>query len=158
MKSFNQLFILLLVPVLLTANTRLITKVHSGDLVEFQGGFTVHLLGVKAPDKTTALGYKAYDFTKRSLEGKIVKLFTYTTNNMASGIVRAKDGHAYAQIVCGKGMISKDWDTNFNELLLEKGYARIDTTLFPKEVEHFTKIEKKAREQQIGIWGKLEKQ
>jgi len=66
------------------------------------------------------MGYKIYDFTKRELEGKVVKLFTWTTDNTAAGIVRDKNDHAFVQIYYGKGM-----ETSINELLLKNGYARM---------------------------------
>ncbi len=142
----------LLVPLVLFANTGVIESVHSGDRLEFQGGFRVRLIGVKTPGKNTKMGYKIFDFTKRQLEGKTVKLFTYTTDNTAAGIVYDEEGYAYAQIVYGKGVISKDWTVNFNELLLEKGYARVDRAFLPEEFKHFIDIEKKARREKIGIW------
>ncbi|MBN1998915.1 thermonuclease family protein [candidate division KSB1 bacterium] len=159
--KFSKLILLtvtaILVPFIIYANTGQVKTVFSGDHIEFSGGFKVRLVGIKTPDKSTEMGYKVYDFTKRELEGKTVKLFTYTTDNTAAGIVYDKEGYAYAQIVYGEGTYSKNWSGNFNELLLEKGYAQVDRDFLPEEFKHFLDIEKKAREQKIGIW-KNEKQ
>ncbi|MCB0284778.1 MAG: hypothetical protein KDF60_19520 [Calditrichaeota bacterium] len=57
MKCLIKSLIILFIPALLFANTRTIAKVHSGDLIEFEGGFTIHLLGINAPDKSTKMGY-----------------------------------------------------------------------------------------------------
>ncbi|MBD3169129.1 MAG: hypothetical protein GF307_06570 [candidate division Zixibacteria bacterium] len=134
------------------ANTLTVKTVHSGDIVEFEGGFTARFTGIRAPEKSTKLGYEVYDYTKRRLEGKIVKVFTYTTNNMASGIVYDEDGYPFVQIVYGESRDSRDWSTNFNELLLKKGYARVDEKYLPAELEYFKKIEELARGEKIGIW------
>lgn len=152
MKNMIVAFIILSAVVGAWANTRVIDKVENSDLITFKGGFTVKLTGITAPDKSTKLGYEVYDFTKRTLEGRTVKLFTYTTDNTATGIVRDKDGYAYAQIVFGKGEVSQDWDINFNELLLKKGYARVNEKMLPEELNYFKDIEKKAREEKVGMW------
>ncbi len=152
MKMTPLMFIAILIPLISAANTGTIMTVHSGDLIEFEGGFTVKLLGIRTPDKSTKLGYQVYDFTKLELEGKVVKLFTYTTNNMASGIVYGDEGHPFAQIVYGKGLNSRDWSVNFNELLLRRGYAIVDNKYLPEELRHFIDIEKTARAQKLGIW------
>jgi endonuclease YncB( thermonuclease family) len=157
MISFVKTFLIaliaiLIIPVISRANTLVIKTVHSGDLIEFEGGFIVRLTGIKVPDKSTELGYKFYKFTKSELEGKIVKVFTYTTNNMASGIVYDEEGYPFAMIIYGKSMNSNDWSKNFNELLLKKGYAKVDEEYLPDELKYFKDIERKARRKKIGIW------
>jgi len=52
------------------------------------------------------------------------------------------------QIEYGKG-----YQTDFNALLLQKGYARIDQNDLPKELAHYRKLEQAAREAKLGIWG-----
>ena len=157
MKILAKSFIILFIPIIILANTRTVAKVHSGDLIEIKGGFTIHLLGITVPDKSTKMGYKVYDFVKRLIEGRVVKLFTYTTNNQASGVVYDKDGYAYGQIVYGEGPVSRDWSVNLNELLLKKGYARVNHDMLPDEVKHFVDLEKNARKKKIGIWKNIEK-
>ena len=154
MKKLILFLVLTVIPVMGFSNTLTIKKVHAGDLIEFEGGFTARLTGITVPDKTTKLGYEVYDFTKRTLEGKIVKVFTYTTNNTASGIVYNEDGHAFVQIVYGSSPKSKDWSTNFNELLLEKGYAKVNEKYLPEDLQHFKEIEQKARGANLGMWKK----
>jgi len=130
-------------------NTGTVSEVLSGDLVRIGDSFIARLTGIKVPPRNEAMGYKIYDFTKREIEGKMVKLFTWTTDNTAAGIVHDVDGHAFVQIYYGKGM-----GTNFNELLLKKGYASVDEEFLPDEMKHYLELEKDAREKGLGIWGR----
>ena len=125
-------------------NTRTIDEVLSGDLVRIGDSFIARLTGIEAPPRNEVMGYKIYDFTKREIEGKKVKLFTWTTDNTAAGIVRDGDGHAFVQIYYGKGL-----GTNFNELLLKKGYARVDKEFLPNDLKHYLELEKK---REIRAW------
>ena len=60
-----RMFLIMLVALLAipagpaAANTLLVAEVHAGDLVEFEGGFTVHLSGILVPGRTTQIGWKA---------------------------------------------------------------------------------------------------
>lgn len=128
-------------------NTGTVSEVLSGDVVRIGDSFIARLTGIKVPPRNEAMGYKIYDFTKREIEGKKVKLFTWTTDNTAAGIVRDGDGHAFVQIYYGKGM-----GTSFNELLLKKGYARVDEDFLPDNLKHYLELEKEAREKGLGIW------
>jgi len=129
------------------ANTLLIAEVRPGCLVEFEGGFTVHLSGISVPGPRTHVGYQAYDFTKRRLEGKRVAVFTWTTDNTAAGIVYGEDGLAFAKIEYGKGL-----STDIAEELLERGLARVDPEHLPEDCEHYQEIERQARAKKLGIW------
>lgn len=128
-------------------NTRVIEKVLSGDLVQIGEAFVARLTGIVAPPRNTAMGYSIYDFTKRELEGKRVKIFTWTTDNTAAGIVHDEKGHPFVQIYYGKGL-----STSFNEVLLKKGYARVDAEYLPDDLKHYLDLEKEAREKGLGIW------
>ena len=128
-------------------NTGTIDEVLSGDLVRIGESFVARLTGIKAPPRNEIMGYQIYDFTKREIEGKKIKLFTWTTDNTAAGIVRDEEDRAFVQIYYGKGM-----KTSFNELLLKKGYARVDTAYLPDELHHYLELEKEAREKGLGIW------
>ena len=77
------------------------------------------------------------------IEGKKIKLFTWTTDNTAAGIVRDGNNHAFIQIYYGMGM-----ETSFNEILLKKGYARVDREYLPDELHHYLELEKEAREKE----------
>ena len=129
------------------SNTGTIDEVLSGDLVRIGDSFIARLTGIKVPPRNEIMGYKIYDFTKREIEGKKIKLFTWTTDNTAAGIVRDGNDYAFVQIYYGKGM-----ETSFNEVLLKKGYARVDKEFLPDDLEYYLELEKEAREKGIGIW------
>jgi endonuclease YncB( thermonuclease family) len=128
-------------------NTGTVEKVMSGDLVRIGESFVARLTGIKAPPRSEVIGYRIYDFTKRELEGKVVKVFTWTTDNTAAGIVYDEEGYPFVQIYYGRG-----FETSINELLLEKGYARVDAQHLPEELKHYYELEKKARDEGLGIW------
>jgi endonuclease YncB( thermonuclease family) len=128
-------------------NTGTVEEVLSGDVVRIGDSFIARLTGIKVPPRNEIMGFRIYDFTKREIEGKRVKLFTWTTDNTAAGIVYDSDGHAFVQIYYGKGM-----ETSFNELLLKKGYARVDEDRLPEDLRHYLELEKEAREKGLGIW------
>ena len=131
-----------------SANTLIVQDVQSGGIIVFEkGGFTARLSGLEVPGLDHRLGLEIWDFTKKAVHGKIVQVFTWTTNNLASGIVRDEDGYPFVQIRFGK-----NWSQNLNEILLEKGYARVDEDYLPDDLQHYKEIEKEARDQKLGIW------
>lgn len=156
MKNLNILIIALLLGCLTSGfaggNTLTVKKIHDTNLIELEGGFTARLTGITVADKQTETGCQAYDFMKRTVEGKVVVISTYTTNNMASGIVHGEDGYPFCEIIYGNGVRSKGWDTNLNAQLLEKGWARVNEKYLPKYLEYFRDLEKEAKAQQLGIW------
>ena len=150
-KSVFVLLTILAVWITAAGNTRTVTKVTSGGIVLF-GEFEARLTGLIVPGAYESdLGYKIYDFTKRELEGKVVKLFTWTKDNTAAGIVYDDEGRAFVQIYYGQ-----DLKTSYNELMLKKGYARVDTKYLPDDLKHYLDLEKEAREQGLGIWAERE--
>jgi endonuclease YncB( thermonuclease family) len=128
-------------------NTGVIKKVLSGDLVQFGDTFVARLTGITAPSRDEVIGYQIYDFTKRELEGQLVKLFTWTTDNSRAGIVYDQKGYPFVQIYYGKGA-----SVCFNEVLLKKGYARVDPKYLPDDLKHYINLEKEARKKGLGIW------
>jgi len=128
-------------------NTGIVKKVHSGDLIQFGDTFVARLTGIKAPERGEALGPEVYDFTKRQLEGQTVVLFTWTTDNTASGIVHDEKGYPFVRIQYGKQA-----SVCFNEVLLKKGYARVDLKYLPEDLKHYIDLEKEARGKGLGIW------
>jgi len=128
-------------------NIGVVKKVLSGDIVQIGDTFVARLTGIKAPPKSDPLGSMIYDFTKRELEGQMVKLSTWTTDNTAAGIVHDSQGYPFVQIYYGKGTA-----VCFNEVMLKKGYARVDPEYLPDELEHYRDLEKEAREKGLGIW------
>jgi endonuclease YncB( thermonuclease family) len=139
----------LIIPASALANNLVVTKVLSGDVVQF-GDFTARLTGIKTLGMDHSFGPAIRNFTAEEIEGKLVKVFTWTIDNTAAGIVYDEEGHAFIQIYYGK-----DMDVSFNELLLEMGYAQVDEKYLPAELkERYLEIQKKAREKCIGIWSK----
>jgi endonuclease YncB( thermonuclease family) len=128
-------------------NTGLVKKVLSGDLVQFGDRFVARLTGIRAPERNEPLGYEIYDFTKKELEGQTVVLMTWTTDNTAAGIVHDEKGYPLVQIYYGKGFA-----LSFNEVMLKKGYARVDPKYLPDNLKHYVDLEKAAREKGLGIW------
>ena len=144
--------LLLAAPAAGGGNTGTVTKVLEGDLVRIGDSFVTRLTGVAAPDTNDALGAEVLAFTRKELEGKLVKLFTWTTDNTAAGIVRDAEGHASIQIQYGE-----EFAVSFNELLLEKGFARVDEERLPEDLaKRYRELEKAARAKGLGIWKKTE--
>lgn len=144
--------LLLATPILAGGNTGTVAEVLEGDLVRFGDSFVVHFTGITAPSRNEVLGEDVFEFTKQELEGKLVKLFTWTTDNTAAGIVYNDEGRAFVQVYYGE-----DLSVSFNELLLEKGYAKVDEKRLPEELaERYFELEQKAREKGLGIWGAKE--
>jgi endonuclease YncB( thermonuclease family) len=146
-RRFAVLAALLALAVSAGANVVTIKKVLGADLVQIGDTFVARLTGIKAPERDEPLGPEVYEFTKKELEGRTVKLFTWTTDNTAAGIVYDDKGHAFAQIMYGSKL-----DVSFNEVLLKKGYARVDPKVLPDDLRHYLDLEKEARERGLGIW------
>ena len=138
---------LLLIAVSAGANVVTITKVLGADLIQIGDTFIARLTGIRALAGDEPLGPEVYAFTKRELEGKTVKLFTWTTDNTAAGIIYDDKGRAFAQVFYGK-----DRTVSFNEVLLKKGFARVDPKVLPDDLKHYLDLEKEAREKGLGIW------
>ncbi|MBU0519715.1 hypothetical protein KJ564_12365 [bacterium] len=120
-----------LLPLRAFSNTRVVDDVQPGGVLSF-GEFQARLTGLDVPGLDHRMGLEIWDFIKREIHGKKVQLFTWTTNNQASGIVRDDAGYAFAQIKYGK-----NWSNNLNELLLQKGYARVDADHLPEDLQHY---------------------
>ena len=129
------------------ANTGVVEKVLAGDRVRIGGSFVARFTGITAPPRTDPLGSRIYDFTKRELEGRTVKFFTWTRNNTAAGIIHDEKGNPFIQIYYGEGM-----SVSFNEVLLKKGYAKVDPDYLPEDLRHYLDLEREAREKRMGIW------
>jgi len=133
------------------ANTLTVARVHAGDIIEFEGGWKTHLTGIIVLSPQDPMGHQAFDFTKRRLEGKVVAVFTWTTDKTAAGIVHGDDGLPFAKVMYGKGR-----SIDIAALLLEKGYARVNDDRLPEGYEHYREIERLARERKLGIWANLD--
>jgi endonuclease YncB( thermonuclease family) len=128
-------------------NVLVIDEVVSGDIVRIGDAFVARLTGIRAPGREEPLGREIYDFTKREIEGRAVKVVTWTTDNTAAGIVHDEEGRAFIQVFYGRGNT-----LSFNELLLKKGYARVDRDYLPDDLKHFLDLEQEARIKGLGIW------
>lgn len=106
----------------------------------------VRLIGVDTPEsvspnkeKNNNYGKKASEYTKKRLKGKKISIeFDVQQTD--------KYGRLLAYVYLEDG-------TMYNKELLEKGYAQVAT--YPpnvKYVEQFEKIQKQAREDNIGFW------
>ena len=127
-----------------------VARVVDGDTIKIEYNekqFSVRLIGVDTPEsvhsdskKNIEEGEIASDYTKKRLENKEVKLeFDVQPRDKYNRLL------AYVYID-GK---------MYNKELLEKGYARLAT--FPpnvKYVDEFTKIQKKAMDNNKGFWEK----
>lgn len=129
----------------------MVTEVRGGCLVEFDSGFTGHLAGVVVPGPETHIGWQAYDFVKRRLEGTRVAVFTWTTDNAAAGIVYRDDGLAFATIVYGAMLSGKDAGSDIAAELLALGFGEVDVERLPQSHQHYLDIEEQAREKEIGL-------
>lgn len=128
-------------------NTLTVIKVEAGDLIVLGEGWRTRLTGISSPGPDHPIGYRAFDFTKRHVEGAVVKVFTWTTDNTAAGIVRDEQGLPRATI-----LFARNWSRDLAEALLTEGLARVDQSMLPKDCEHYLAIEAEARRQGVGLW------
>lgn len=146
-------------PAVVMANTATIEKVYQGDRLQIKGWEIVRLTGIIAPKLDENCGEEACQFTKQELEGKLVVMRTYTTDNTAAGIVRDAEGLCMVQIEYEGDSLSRSEKTkdapqlvDFNALMLAKGLARVDEMYLPTWLQHYKEIEDVAQEKKIGIW------
>ena len=132
-------------------HTMLVSRVEAGDVIVLRGNWKTRLTGIVVSGPRDPIGFRAYDFTKRRLEGKIVRVFTFTTDNTAAGIVRDAEGLPRATILFGKGVA-----TDIAELLLAEGFARVDESMLPEDCWHYREIEAEARSRGVGVWASVQ--
>jgi endonuclease YncB( thermonuclease family) len=128
-------------------NTRTIARVHPGCVLELEGGWQTHLTGIQVATADTDLGRQALAFCAAAVEGRMVRMFTLTTNDRASGIVYGDDGLAFAEILYGD-----DLDRDLAAELLRRGLARVDGPRLPDDLPHYRDIEQQARTRGVGVW------
>lgn len=134
------------------ANTGVVKKVLGGDIVQFGDAFIARLTGLRAPRLGEPFGREVYEFTLRELEGKLVQLATWTTDNTAAGIVYDEQDFPFVLIRYGSFSPDKGFEACFNEVLLKKGYAQVDPKYLPDDLKYYLDLEKEAREKGLGIW------
>jgi len=121
-----------------------IRKVHWADCLETEKGEMVHLLGIRAP----LIDLQSDSSSIELLSKKGSSLF------------------AYVFLVCdtceGSSLVTKTGKTNefsfhaklvnINTLLLEKGFALLDSTQSCSKTGYFRFLEKTARNAKVGYW------
>jgi hypothetical protein len=117
---------MLILPKAGLGNVLTVDDVRSGGIIVF-GEFTPRLTGLEVPGLDHRLGMEIWDFIKREIHGKRVRVFTWTTNDSASGIMHDGEGYPFVTILYGK-----NGSQNLNETLLLKGYARVDEKYLPE--------------------------
>lgn len=129
-------------------NTGVVTDIVRSDIVTIGESFTARLTGVIVLSSgSSEIDEEISSFTREELYGKLVKLFTWTTDNTAAGIVYDADGYPFVTIYYGE-----NFDKCFNEILLSKGFAEVDTLWLPQDRLYYMDLEKSARENGLGIW------
>ncbi len=147
------------IPKIAGANTATIEEVLQADRIKIEGWEVVRLTGIVAPKPDEPSGEEALLFAKGELEGKLVKIATYTTDNTARGIVRDAEDLCLIQIDYGgetqdkkEESGSESLSVDFNALMLKKGLARVDEEYLPDRLQHYREIEKEAKKKKLGIW------
>lgn len=152
MKKRSLKFILLFVLIstfFLAQEWRICTRVVDGDTIILDGNERVRLIGVDTPETkhpnkpVQYFGKEAYEFTKRMVEGKKVRL-EYDWQR------KDKYGRTLAYVFLEDG-------TFLNAEIIKQGYGFAYTRYPFKYLEEFRKYEKEAREKQRGLWAPKEK-
>ena len=125
-----------------------VVRVVDGDtlVIDYNGtNEKVRLIGIDTPEsvhpneeKNTEFGDMVSNYSKKMLTGKKVQVELDVEQ-------RDKYGRLLAYLYLDGQM--------YNKVLLEKGYAKLAT--YPpnvKYVDEFTKIQKRARENKMGLW------
>jgi len=147
MKKRSLKFILLFVLIstfFLAQEWRICTRVVDGDTIILDGKERVRLIGVDTPETkhpnkpVQYFGKEAYEFTKRMVEGKKVRL-EYDWQR------KDKYGRTLAYVFLEDG-------TFLNAEIIKQGYGFAYTRYPFKYLEEFRKYEREAREKQRGLW------
>jgi micrococcal nuclease len=124
-----------------------IKRVVDGDTYETSSGQKLRMIGVNTPEvhgNEQYYGREASDFSKSRLEGQTVYLFRDVS-----------DTDKYNRLL--RYVFINNDHVMFNETLLIEGYA--NTMTVPPNVtfaEKFVLLERQARENHKGLWGKSE--
>ena len=151
MKKRNLKFLLLLIlipSIFLAQEWRKCIRVIDGDTIELDGGEKVRLIGVDTPETKDPrkpveyFGQEAYEFTKKLIEGKKVRL-EYDQNKID------KYGRTLAYVFLEDG-------TFVNVEIIRQGYGFAYTKYPFKYLEEFRAFEREARENRRGLWASKE--
>lgn len=128
----------------INSQTTLVTKVIDGDTIEIESGQKVRYIGIDTPetvDPRKALqcfGKEASEQNKKLVLGKVVKLVRDVSET-------DKYGRLLRYVYLGNNFI--------NQTLVAEGFAR--ATSYPPDIKFqdlFANAEKKARENNLGLW------
>ena len=124
-----------------------VTRVVDGDTIILESGERVRLLGVNAPEVNNpkksieAFGKEATEFTRRMVEGKLVRI-------EADQPASKKDKHSriLAYVFLQDG-------THVNAEIIRQGYGFAESSWPPLKYEYeFRRLEQEAREKRRGLW------
>jgi micrococcal nuclease len=132
--------------ILLTAQAqwRICTRVIDGDTIVLDGQETIRLIGVDTPETKDPrkpvqyFGQEAYEFTRKLVEGKKVRL-EYDQDRVD------KYGRTLAYVYLEDG-------SHVNAQIILMGYGHAYTVYPFKYMEAFRNYEKVARESGLGLW------
>lgn len=122
--------------------------VIDGDTILLAGNEKVRLIGVDTPESRDEdrpvqyFGKEAYEFTRRLVEGKKVRL-EYGINR------KDKYGRTLAYVYLEDG-------TFLNAEIIKQGYGYLYRAFIFKYFDKFWQYEKEAREKKIGLWATVE--
>ena len=133
-----------------------VKRVIDGDTIQLDSGVRVRLIGVNTPEtkhptkQVEYFGQEASAFTKRLVEGKLVRL---EFDSLAGGREQ-KDRYqrtlAYVFLQDG---------THVNEEIIKQGYGFAVSARPPfLYQDRFRRLEREAREQKRGLWADVNKE
>ena len=139
-------------PAVTSADQEYVQRVVDGDTLVLGTGEWVRLIGVDTPETkhpnapVEYFGKEAAAFTKRLAEGKRIKL----EFDPANAHIEHKDryGRTLAYVFLGDG-------TFVNAEIIRQGYGHAYTRYPFSRIEEFRRLEREAREQKRGLWGKI---
>ena len=151
-QAINSLILVLLSMLFLSAEAQQIWRtcviVIDGDTILLDGNEIVRLIGIDTPETKDPkipvqyYGKEAYEFTKRLVEGKKVRL-AYDLNK------KDKYGRTLAYVYLKDG-------TFLNAEIIKQGYGFAYRHFLFKYFDEFKQYEIEARENEIGLWSEGE--